>query len=392
MSVYAFDVSIVVPTKNEELVVEQFVDWCNLGFKNAQVKGEIIFADNSSDRTAEIARKRGVKVVNIEKPGVGRAYREVAPHIEGRIVILGDADCTYDFRAIEIFLNPLHEGYDFVIGSRFKGDIQEGSMPFAHQYFGTPLTTAIFDFVHGVKYSDIHCGMRAMPTKVFKKILPQESGWQYASEMLAKVRHQKLRQIEIPIDFFIAPNNRVSHLKRGGWKTPVREGIGTLVTTFKYAADRVLKLFSITTLLIGIPLFLITTLDMSRFGFREPSFGVQIAALGLCLIGSTTKNLSTLSESIYGISDTRTNQEGLRSTLDRFFVIYIVVFLLTLVFCLYYFIILMNNNWQLPPNFFYLSRLIAPVLFVNFAFILQIFISSLRLFLFERNDGNYAEK
>ena len=207
MPSYPFDVSVVIPTKNEELVVEQFVEWCNLGFKKAQVKGQIIFADNSTDSTPELAVKKGVKVVKIKEPGVGRAYREVAAHIDGKVVILGDADCTYDFREIAQFLEKINEGNDFVIGSRFKGNIQKGAMPLAHQYFGTPLTTAIFDLIHGVRYSDIHCGMRAMPTEVFKNILPHESGWQYASEMLAKVRHRKLRSVEIPIDFFVAPNN-----------------------------------------------------------------------------------------------------------------------------------------------------------------------------------------
>ena len=392
MSSYPFDVSVVIPTKNEELVVEQFVEWCKLGFKNAQVNGQIIFADNSTDSTAELAVKNGVKVVKIKEPGVGRAYREVAAHIDGEAVILGDADCTYDFREIAQFLEKIHEGNDFVIGSRFKGSIQKGAMPFVHQYFGTPLTTAIFDLIHGVRYSDIHCGMRAMPTEVFKNILPHESGWQYASEMLAKVRHRKLRSVEIPIDFFVAPNNRKSHLKRDGWKTPLREGVGTLVTTFKYAADRVLKFFSIITYTFGIPLIFISTLDLSKIGIRQPTFGFQIAALGLCLIGSTTKSLSTLSESIYESSRRRMSREDLRSTLDRYFATYIIVFFLTSVFCFYYFSILASNRWQLSTDYFYLSRLIAPVLLLNFVIILQIFTSSLRLFILERNEYTYEKK
>ena len=378
--------SVVVPTKNEELVVEQFIEWCNLGFKNAKVNGEIIFADNSSDTTAEIATKNGVKVVKVKEPGVGRAYRQVAPFIEGRIVILGDADCTYDFREITKFLDQLNKGYDFVIGSRFKGHIQKRAMPFAHQYFGTPITTAIFNFIHGVTYSDIHSGMRAMPTDVFKSILPQESGWQYASEMLAKVRHRKLRTIEIPINFFTAPNNRKSHLKRGGWKTPIREGVGTLVTTFKYAADRVLRFFTVISVVIGIPLLLVSTLDLSNFGFRQPTFGVQIIALGLCLIASTTFLLSSLSESIYGIANHRESREKLRSELDRTFAFYILVFLLTLVFAFFYLSVLINNRWQLLANYFYLSRFIAPVILLNYVIVLKTVVVALKLFITEKSE------
>jgi glycosyltransferase involved in cell wall biosynthesis len=383
---YTFDVSVVIPTKNEELVVKHFIKWCNLGFKNANVNGEIIFADNSSDMTAEIAAKNGVKVVKINEPGVGRAYREVAPFIEGRIVILGDADCTYDFREITHFLDRLKEGYEFVIGSRFKGNIQKGAMPLSHQYFGTPITTAIFDFIHGVTYSDIHSGMRAMPTDVFKSILPQESGWQYASEMLAKVRHRKIRSIEIPINFYTAPNNRKSHLKRGGWKTPLREGVGTLVTTFKYAADRVLRFLSVISGSIGIPLLFVSTLDFSSFGLRQPTFGVQIAALGLCLIASTMFLLGSLSECIYGITNYPAPREKLRSALDRIFASYVLVFLLTLVFSLIYFSVLMSNNWQLPADYFYLSRLIAPIFLFNYVVALKTVVTALMLFITERNE------
>ena len=305
---------------------------------------------------------------------------------------MGDADCTYDFREITKFLDQLSKGYDFVIGSRFKGHIQKGAMPFAHRYFGTPITTAIFDFIHGVTYSDIHSGMRAMPTDVFKSILPQESGWQYASEMLAKVRHRKLRSIEVPINFFTAPNNRKSHLKRGGWKTPIREGVGTLVTTFKYAADRVLRFFSVMLVVIGIPLLLISTLDLSNFGFRQPTFGVQITALGLCLIASTTFLLSSLSGSIYGIANHRESREKLRSELDRIFASYILVFLLTSVFGFFYLSVLIDSRWQLPANYFYLSRFIAPVILLNYVIALKTVVVALKLFITEKSEYGHEQQ
>ena len=54
-------------------------------------------------------------------------------------MIMGDADCTYDFRKLEPFLQKLREGYEFVMGSRFKGYIQPDFMPALHRYFGTPI-------------------------------------------------------------------------------------------------------------------------------------------------------------------------------------------------------------------------------------------------------------
>jgi glycosyltransferase involved in cell wall biosynthesis len=391
LSQYQVDVSIVVPTKDEELVVKKFIDWCKEGFVEAGVTGEIIFADNSSDATPRIAKKNGAKVVRIQKPGVGHAYREISPHISGKVVILGDADCTYDFRVISNFLNQIQEGYDFVIGSRFKGNIEKGSMPIVHRYFGTPLTTVFFNFIHGVQYSDIHCGMRAMPTHIYRQILPQELGWQYASEMLAKVRHQNLNYIEIPINFYKAPSNRQSHLKRSGWKTPIREGIGTLVTTFKYGADKTLKYLSLISLGLGIPLFIASTLDLSKFGLKQPTFGSQIAAFGLCVFGVIAQSLASLSESIYGMTFLRSNHARIRLALNRTFVMYMFLLFCTLVFCFFYLFVLTKNEWQLPPNYYYMSYLIAPVLLFNFSFILQILTRSLKLFILESDHG-YAKK
>ena len=84
---------------------------------------EILIVDSSSDRTAEIAVAKGARVLKTPRRGLGRAYIDAIPHVRGRFVIMGDADCTYDFRSIKPYIDAFRAGAQFVMGSRFKGSI-----------------------------------------------------------------------------------------------------------------------------------------------------------------------------------------------------------------------------------------------------------------------------
>ena len=75
---------------------------------------------------------------------------------------MGDADCTYDFRQVTSFVEAFRSGYEFAIGSRWRGSIEPGAMPRLHQYFGTPITTWILNRLFGSHFTDIHCGMRGI--------------------------------------------------------------------------------------------------------------------------------------------------------------------------------------------------------------------------------------
>ena len=93
------ELSIVIPALNEELTITDFVRWCREGIEAAGVRGEILIVDSSSDSTAALARDAGARVLRVPKRGLGRAYMDAIPYIRGHWVLMGDADCTYDFRA-----------------------------------------------------------------------------------------------------------------------------------------------------------------------------------------------------------------------------------------------------------------------------------------------------
>ena len=91
-------VTVLVPAMNEEVTIAKFCQWCHEGFRRAGVLGEILLIDSSDDRTPEIALSNGARVLRVPRNGIGRAYQDALQHIRGQYVVLGDADCSYDFR------------------------------------------------------------------------------------------------------------------------------------------------------------------------------------------------------------------------------------------------------------------------------------------------------
>ncbi len=294
------DVTVLIPTKNEEITISRFVDWCHEGFKNANLKGEVVLMDSSTDATPKIASYKGAKVVHVAEKGLGIAYLMGKEHVAGRYVILGDADCTYDFRKLGPFLTKLGEGYDLVVGNRFRGKIEKHAMPIHHQYFGSPLTSFIFKKSLGIPTGDIHCGMRALTSELFGKLPFTELGWEYASEMIVSSRNLNAKICEIPIDFFKEPEGRISHQKRNGWMTPFKAGWGTLRVTASFSLDRFFVfpgtlLASLGLILNLLLLFLsASTIERLEIGNFSSSLFTAVTFIGFLISG-----LGTVAHLIY---------------------------------------------------------------------------------------------
>lgn len=231
------EVTILIPALNEELTVGEFVNWCKEGLENARVKGQILIVDSSTDKTREIALSHGAEVLSVPRKGLGQAYIDAIPYVRGKYIIMGDADLTYDMRYIKPFLEKFQEGYEFIMGSRFKGSIEKDAMPILHRYFGTPVTTWILNRVYGSHFSDIHCGMRGVTLDALKRMRLQSQSWQYASEMIIKALHLSLNSTEVPVIFHKDRDGRQSHHKRIGWYAPWLAGWINLKAIFTFGAD-----------------------------------------------------------------------------------------------------------------------------------------------------------
>ena len=280
------EVSIVIPSLNEELTMAEFVTWCLEGLKKAGVQGEILIIDSGKDRAGEIALAHGARVLKTPKRGLGRAYQDALPFIRGKYILMGDCDCTYDFRELEPFVKEFHAGAEFVMGSRFRGYIEPGSMPPLHRYFGTPGTTWILNVIFSSHFSDIHCGMRGISKAAFIRMDLQSQSWEYASEMVLKSVHMRLRTAEVPIRFLKDKEGRLSHHKRSGWFSPWHAAWINLRAMFVYGADFFLFkpglfLFALGSLLTFPLSFGPITVGPITFSLYWMLLGVSLALLGL---------------------------------------------------------------------------------------------------------------
>ena len=214
------EVTVLIPAANEELTISDFVAWCQEGLRRAGAVGEVLIVDSSSDRTAELALEGGARVLKTPRRGLGRAYIDAVPYVRGKYVIMGDADCTYDFRELAPFIDAMRGGTEYAMGSRWKGSIEPGAMPALHRYLGTPATTWILNRLYGSHFSDIHCGMRGITRDALCRMGLTAQSWEYASEMVLKSVHMKLKTSEVPIRFLKDKEGRLSHHKRSGWFSP----------------------------------------------------------------------------------------------------------------------------------------------------------------------------
>lgn len=283
--VAAPEVTILVPALNEELTIGQFVAWCQEGIAASGTSVEILIVDSSDDRTAEIAVALGARVLKTLKRGLGRAYIDAIPHIRGQFIIMGDADCTYDFRVIKPFIDAWRAGAEFVMGSRFKGSIAPGAMPPLHRYFGTPLTTIILNVMFGSRFSDIHCGMRGISKEALERMDMRSQGWEYASETVLKSVHMELPTAEVPIHFLKDPEGRISHMKRRGWMEPWRAGWMNLRAMLTYGVDFFLLKPGAVLLGIGLAFLIPLTFGPLHFGPISLSLNTQLLAMTMATLG-----------------------------------------------------------------------------------------------------------
>jgi len=204
------DVSVILPTRNEKASIGKCIEKVKQIFKKYKIKGEIIVSDSSIDGSDKIAKKLGAKVIKHNKKGFGIAIKEGVRASKGKVLLFSDADCSYDLSEIPKLLKEMKQA-DLVLGSRLKGEIDQGAMPFSHKYIGNPGLTYLFNKMFKTSVSDVHSGLRAIRAKKLKILELQSNDFTYYTEMLIKAQNKKLKISEIPIKFH--KRNGKPHLK-----------------------------------------------------------------------------------------------------------------------------------------------------------------------------------
>jgi glycosyltransferase involved in cell wall biosynthesis len=298
----ALDITFILPAMNESQNIQECIRWCLQGLKAAGVSGEILIVDSSTDGTAELALEAGARVLRTPPRGLGQAYIDALPYARGRWMILGDCDCTYDFRELRPFVEAFASGSEFIMGSRFRGSIEKGAMPFLHQYFGTPLTTWILNRIFSSRFSDIHCGMRGITLEAFQRMKLISSSWEYASEMVIKSVLMGLRTTEVPVHFFRDRNGRVSLHRRLGFWSPWQAGWINLRAMFIFGADFFLTKPGIVFLAMGLLLILPMLDGPLKIGPITFSVFWMLLGVTLTLIGVQCLFLGALSRVFFDFS------------------------------------------------------------------------------------------
>jgi len=342
------ELTILIPAMNEELTVGDFVAWCHKGIREAGVAGEILIVDSSTDRTAEIALAGGARVLRTPRRGLGRAYIDALPYIRGRYVVMGDADCTYDFRQVGLFVDAMREGNEFAMGSRWRGSIEPGAMPKLHQYFGTPVTTWALNVLFGSRFSDIHCGMRGITRDALLRMGLVSQSWEYASEMVLKSVRMGLRTVEVPVTFLKDRDGRLSHHKRSGWLSPFHAAWINLRAMFIHGAEFFLFKPGIVMLMLGLLLTLPLSFGPVRVGPVTLDLDSMFIGLVLSVIGLQSIYFGCLAHVFLDYTDR--NRERLRRLFDYTksvlvsAVLSTVGFALDIAFAIYY----VRNSFVLP--------------------------------------------
>ncbi|NTV78673.1 MAG: glycosyltransferase family 2 protein [Clostridiales bacterium] len=211
-------VSIVMPSMNEESTIRTCILKAQSFFKNYGLEGEIIVVDNSTDRTAEIASSMGAVVIPSVK-GYGNAYLKGLAKATGDYIAIADADNTYDLNELPMFFKILmSDEADFVIGSRLRGNIKKGAMPWLHQYIGNPILTWLLNVLFGTSISDAHCGMRAFTREALEKMNLKSHGMELASEMVIEAADKGLRIKEVPISYDLRDSPSKLRSLHDGWR------------------------------------------------------------------------------------------------------------------------------------------------------------------------------
>jgi len=215
------ELTILMPCLNEAETLEICIKKALKSLKENNIKGEVLIADNgSTDGSQEIAEKNGARVVNVPRRGYGSALIEGTKQAYGKYCIMGDADDSYDFSNIMPYVEKLREGYELVMGNRFKGGIEKGAMPWSHKYIGTPVISFIGRLFYKSKIGDFNCGMRGYDRQAILNLDLKCTGMEYASEMIVQANLNGLKIAEIPTTLKKDGRTRPPHLKSfsDGWR------------------------------------------------------------------------------------------------------------------------------------------------------------------------------
>lgn len=218
----ALELTLLMPCLDEARTVGACVEKARRFLEQHRIAGEVLVADNGSrDGSREVAEAAGARVVPVAERGYGAALGTGIEAADGRFVIMGDSDGSYDWAHLMPFVEALRGGAELVMGNRYRGGIQRGAMPFLHRYLGNPVLTAVGRRFFRSDCGDFYCGQRGFTREAALRMDLRSKGMEFALEMLVKATLLEMRVSEVPISLAPDGRGRRSHLRtwRDGWRS-----------------------------------------------------------------------------------------------------------------------------------------------------------------------------
>ncbi len=260
------DVTILMPCLNEEITLEHCINNAKEAGNKLKEKGftyEVLISDNGSeDNSVNIAESLGARVVHCPNRGYGNAYKFGIKEAYGKYIITGDSDGSYNFIEGVPMIDKLEEGYDLCIGTRLKGEIKPGAMPWKNRYIGNPILSGIMNILFRTGISDGHSGLKALRRDPFIKMNLVSSGMEFTTEVVVKATQYNLKRTELPITLSPDLRDRAPHLK------PWSDGWRHLKYMLIFSPEWIFVLPSFIFMIFGIfiNILLFSPSDVPRFG------------------------------------------------------------------------------------------------------------------------------
>lgn len=271
------DVAILIPCYNEEVTIGKVVSDFRRVLPDATV---YVFDNNSTDRTAQIAREKGAVVIKEPRQGKGHVVRAMFTQVDADIYVMVDGDDTYPAEAAVDMVDKVAEGYDMVVGDRLSSTyFEENKRPFHNT--GNRMVRAFINWFFHAHVHDIMTGYRAFSYSFAKTYPCLSRGFEIETEMTIYALDKDVRIFEMPIQYRDRPEGSESKLNTVG------DGIKVLGTIFsmirQYKPMPFFNVLGLILALIGVIMLVPVFATYTETGL-VPRFPTLFVAMILILL------------------------------------------------------------------------------------------------------------
>lgn len=288
------NIALIVPCFNEELAIAQVIR----GFKAVLPELQIyIFDNNSTDRTASIAREEGAEVISVPLPGKGNVVRRMFADVDADIYVMVDGDATYDPLSIVSMIDQLiKEQLDMVVGCRHTAGSEVSAAYRPGHTFGNKLLTASVSRIFGGEFTDMLSGYRAFTRRYVKSFPALSQGFEIETELTVHALELRMPYGEVVTPYGARPPG--SHSKLSTY----RDGMRILATIIRlYITERPLSFFGglasilfVGSVMLAVPVVLefLSSGTVPRFPTAFLAASMMVCALTSSVCGLILDNIT----------------------------------------------------------------------------------------------------